>query len=447
MASVCPVAITITDNIMASRHTSMSATSTENKMSSVLARLGYLKQEQQFDYIRLLGITGALPEEVLSTCPQDRLMLYEEASSVLENLRFESDKKAFDWLLPATQDKWTRKTQNQEGAGGTADAKLARWFMHDSGLIAQNKEVLQSIVRNLGFFEGTTWQEAVTPNEVLLMGGLEEQIGERLEALEQLVQASPVIGKEISLSYLTGNRGVFNFEPSLAPMLAEEWFKDESLEPAIRKVLSENKKDWKDGRVQQLQLLILAAIEKRDVEGGVILTMSDAMELVSSLDAGVSNPKVQEILDANWPREGFYYDAPEKYIAQPTAGWPVATDLVAYRLKQMQKQAPGLYDHFRVVPIVANGKNGRLANTADTVEQWMLERGNDLLTRSTGPALVASLSSQPHAMYMHETAVPMLPKDFRLVTVSVTPKKPVLVTTAIDVATRLLYTVKGEFSK
>ncbi len=439
---------TITEEIIEARH--LPVCSSENKMSSILQRLGYLNRQQQLNYIKLLGISGGLSETRSVQCPQDRLLTNEEAFSILNELNFDSDQEAFEWLVRTTQDKWIRKTHVQEGAGGMAEAKLARWFVQDSSLMTEYQEELQSIIDNLGFFSGTTWQwqESTHPSEVLLMGGPEEQIVERLESLEQLSSLYPVTDYEIPLNYLTGNRGVFNFEPSLAPMLAQEWFKDAKLETSIQQVLNDNRKDWKDGRVRQLQLLILAAIEKRDAFGDVVLTKTKASELVTALDAGEDNLEAQELINIHWPQEGFYYESPEKYNAQPTAGWPVAADIVAYHLNQMKKQAPGVYDHFKIVPIIANGKGGRLANTGDTVEQWMLERGSNLLSNATvQPILLASLSSQPHTMYMHETAVQLLPPNFRLVTVSITPKKPVLVTTTLDVAARLLYTVKGEFIK
>ena len=82
------------------------------------------------------------------------------------------------------------------------------------------------MISRLGFLEGTSYPEAQCPNEVLLMGGLDRHITERLKSLVKLGALAAGSSEEISLCYLTGPRGGSNLEP-LAPIIAD-WFGDES---------------------------------------------------------------------------------------------------------------------------------------------------------------------------------------------------------------------------
>jgi len=314
-------------------------------LNEVFDLFGYKKQEQQSALIKLAAYRGCFGEKnSVGENYSDKVISNLEAS-VLLSKTFVTIQEGIAWWHEVTQKNWLRPSFNKEGFGKGKDPviNVERHHLTDAKQSSEDANQLFHCFKTLGLLDTTPFPDEKV-NHVVIHGGIEKYASERIHFI-------PDFSGQIV--YVTNPRGLFNDEPSLAPILAS-WFNKPESEKLIQAVLDEHK-DMKKSDKHWL----------KDLEG-------------------LKKEILKKIGESNWPTgKGWYYKNPKPYEdaaqserRQSPAGWPTAADMVDYLLQQRAKKE-NKFKHLEFIPIYSV-RPGRVANTEDNIEDWYATLGKHL---------------------------------------------------------------------
>lgn len=398
--------------------------------SEAIMALGWVSEEAKLAFVKLLAATTTAaavapasvrhaPYAVLTDVEAARLLEAWDATVLTAD-------RALTMIYDVVQKHWLRPTFHLEKLNAAPGINVGHWFRQDEPAVVTRHDALRAMLAPLGFVDAVEYTDQRPPDAILLMGGLQHHIEERLQSLPQVLQSYASMetsfsghgdvsrgseqwrqtgldhgattttteevkaGEPIDIYYLSGRRGVFNFEPALADMLLEHLQVEPSSAEAaaLRQALRDydgDDKDWRSGSTAAMKAALMQAIGR----GG-----------------------------EPWPSfPGFSASAPEDYD-EWSQGWPVAADLAQHLLRKMPGIPEWARGRLRIIPVIAPPHpDGRLANTNDTVLRWEKQVGDALvreanvLTTGVARPVVVALSSQPHLLYQTTSMMRILTPD------------------------------------
>lgn len=328
--------------------------------------IGYQRRKELA--IRAVAIWEKSRSNKYYSTKSDELLSDVDARKFL-HIQFSTLEEGFTWLSNITDVYFLRDEFFEEGIGIQNELlaiNTARWVTSNKKSIDEIKSLnrldvqLYDCARLLHLVNEIPWPIDRDIKNVVIIGSLEKFVSERFAFLK---------GFKGNLYFLTGPRGLFNHEPSLALILAE-WF---------------NLPD----RVKDIQKVLDRHLHSRD-----------PMQWTINL-SGLKREILKELGVAVWPKapQSYYYHHKELYDeAARIAGremldceggpWPVAMDMAALYFKKRVMTEPSAFGDIRLVPVVALGKGNRLATMNDTIEAWYLQYGKEILSKGDTPVFV-----------------------------------------------------------
>lgn len=296
----------------------------------------------------------------------------DETRRILEIPVFHSYKPAYEWLRDITQIHLLRKyfdreglTREKEQAGLYPLQMLEEKTINiDEAKKADPHSIphkLYQIANSLHLLDHEPWPTQCQVNHIVMLGHIDKYVHECVDFLHDF---------HGTLYYLTGPRGLFNQEESLAAILAE-WYEMPEKVDIIQKVLDKHKsiKDSKQWTMD-LTALKLEIMEALQVTYWPKAPQSYYWKDKDTFDKAADELK-REHLDC---------------LGGP---WPVAMDMVAHRIKQRQMKCPGLFKNINLVQVVTKGRVQKLPSIDDTIQTWYDRYGHDLLEKNENPIFVA----------------------------------------------------------
>lgn len=378
--------------------------------------LGWTQPHQMLAAVKLLAATMPMAGECPTVNVDKGLLSDEDAERMLLflNSRCLSQEAALQALCDGAQQFWLRSTFKQEGVNAPLGVNVARWFHDDSPAYQTHRDRLLQCVKSLGYTEKMHYHPEEAPDAVLLLGGLQSHLEQRIPCIAALLQehfSAPWFKDEpIVIHYLSGPRGVFHFEPGLRSLLIE-WLQLTPDETSRFDAWLERTKhnDWRQRDTDAMKLDLLADIGR--LEDASIIETVDTQNIIYQ----ETHDKVNALLQKLWPQSrGFAAKAAgaTSPYAEKTAGWPVAADLAEYLLRTMPCMAP--FQHRIVVKpvIVAVGPDGKLPGAADSLRVFKTMWESDIANKHALFNMKYSLkrniviaTHQPHGMYLLTTAL------------------------------------------
>lgn len=299
---------------------------------------------------------------------RDRIISDTEAQELLKTELHPSLALSFVWFSNMMQIYFLRKEFESEGVGNEqSNINQARFEHKDEielDILKKQQGTHHQLFQSaelLHFIEEHPWPKNKTFHHVILQSSIEKYLKERIDFLNPF---------EGNLYLFTGPRGAFNFEEITAIILAE-WFN-------------------MPGKVK----LICSFLQEHSVK-------EDLLQWHKNLSA-LKKALMKELDAKEWPKapESFYYYPGHKKIYDAAAKeakhepldceggpWPVAADIAYQLIKERFKNDLETFKKIHLVPIVAQGKEGRLTTTADLLETWLDQYGNTLASEGT-PVLI-----------------------------------------------------------
>lgn len=313
-------------------------------LNDVLKKFGFA-QKQIISLVKLAIATGCY-----GNIPEANKELSDEQTTPFLEKIFTTTTEGKSWWVKLTQENWLRSNFKNEGdkKGPGANSRVAlaaRWYNEKKIVLPGH---IQQLLKDLGLMDAVEWPEEKNQDDdvIVVPGMMEEYVRERIKYVITHIKAVP---KKLKLIYPTNPRGLFNNEPSLAPILAS-WFglsDQESIEK-IQSVLNKYKnpkdsgKHWLGKEFDQLKHEILVVLGKKE------------------WPANIENSwycKARKIYDFAFENE---------IIPNSLNGWPTEMDMVEYLLKS----DPQCFEKITLVPIYAVKGPMLVANTEDTFENF-----------------------------------------------------------------------------
>jgi len=382
-------------------------------LSNVFDSFGYNKPAEQIALTKLAAYRGCFDKEGY----ENTLISDAKASELLE-ISFDSLENGINWLCEITQKKWLRSTFRKEGMGADKDPviNMERWQEIAQSVAASEESVFSAIFNTLSLVEAVGWP-LESAEHVVIHGALENFVSERVHFLKNFTG---------HLYYMSNPRGLFNNEPSLAPILAH-WFEKADVTAKIQSVLDKNK----DMRASDKNWL-------KNLEG-----------------------LKQEILDAIgesiWPTgKGYYYKNPEPFEQaaqaegrQSLAGWPTAIDMVEYLIIKRQLKEPELFTNINLIPVYSV-RQGKVATTENNMEDFYKNYAQHL-PENTRIIFVSNNSQGLHYIHFQdviakETLRRLNAQPLDIITVGPAADK-ISLSAATDVFAKIFYTKRPEVLK
>jgi hypothetical protein len=380
----------------------------------VLDEFNYKNPDQQIAIAKLLAYRGCVPDRF----NKNELINKEKAIQLLDK-SFSDLVEGCEWLVKVTQDSWLRKGFHKEGIGPDKDpvVNAQRWMKSESNTeeaaVHENRKLLK-IFKVLGLMDRVSFRQmfADTPYYAAILGCVEEHAAERINFIEEDTRV---------VYYLTNPRGLFNDEPSLAPILAS-WFNRRFDVNVIQQVLDKHK-DMRKSDKNWLKNL-----------------------------SGLKSEILEALGEKKWPHgKGWYEKNPEPFDKaasaekrESLAGWPTAMDMVEYLLKRKQGQNSGKFQQIELLPVYSV-REGRVANTEDTINDWFNLYGKDVLQHHD-MYFVSNNSKGLHYIQFQDVvlqeALETLKHDRRCITVGPGADQ-ISLSSATDVLAKIFYTKKG----
>lgn len=294
-----------------------------------------------------------------------------EADNLLET-NFPNLENAFNWLYNISELHFLHDEFFVEGVGVEKEKNGINTKRWDKSLLKEFKEVdpdLLQCAKYLNLVQDRPLPKTSEIKHIVLIGHLDEVIKNRVAFLPEF---------KGTIYFLMGPRGLFNFESSLAPILAE-WFRFPEKEKIIQDVL--NKHQGNDSLQWTMNLSGL----KKEISSALGLTEQD------------------------WPKnkKSYYYKDKEIYDAAADEAkrerldcldgpWPVGSDMFMFYLNKHFKNL----DEINIIPVIAKGKNGRLTGINDTLEIWHDRYGKKLFSVGENPLFITSneTAALPHLL-------------------------------------------------
>lgn len=330
------------------------------EQAPILATFG----TESFSVWRKLGLHDEYPTHL------HQIISEREAIEFLQ-LSFDSLEEGYKWLLNVTNLFFLRETFWNEGIRShnahNSSINTKRWLTSGP---EENPLVINSLydcAERLHLTGGQPWPTNKTSNHVVLFGGLEHIVKTRIDFIEAFSG---------TLYYLTGPRGLFNYEPTLAPILSQ-WFGMPEKIATIQAVLDQ----YQDSNTTMQWTMNLSALKT---------------EILTAVGADT------------WPLapQSYYYQNQHEYDLHAIqqnweplnclgGPWPVAMDLVDFYMKKRSWN-----QNVRLIPIVALGTNGHLAGVSDELELWYKNYGRTLLLIGEHPIFVTcnKVHALPHVL-------------------------------------------------
>lgn len=355
---------------------------------------------------------------------ENRIIEDIEAQALL-NIQFTTTKNGFDWLLNVTQMKFLRDSFDEEGVNQNKDTvsiNIRRWNLTDAKKITDILEnphsieyQLYQIAHSLHLIEAFEWPSDKEIKHVVIHGCIDRYAKARIEFIKQF---------QGNIYYLTNPRGLFNDEESLSKLIAT-FFKLPENENDIQQVLNKHKngndqKNWKQNLSELKNEILLAIGQKSWCEA----------------------------------KEGWYYHGRELYDLQAKnegreslQDWPVAMDMVDYYLTQHINGEKR--QRITLIPVLAIGKNGRIANTEDSVLAWHEQYDKKIATHQNEKIPVVFVSDNLlHGIEYQDIIVKStLPENlYEIITVG-PAAKDFSIALATDSLTKRIYAMSASINK
>ncbi|STX28498.1 Uncharacterised protein [Legionella beliardensis] len=339
-------------------------------LSTVLSLIGYHATLEKLAYIKLLAYRN---------CFKNLPLAYQYAGNIIDDfaanylltLPFYSLEEGFHWLANTLDEFCLRQTMKYESITDESEGiNTKRWEEKEESIDCilehpQSKAFqLYQSAKSLGFINAKPLKKESHVKHIVLISSISKFIKERIDCLPDI---------EGNLYFLTGPRGVFNHEKSLAAILAH-WLNKPNRKQAIATLLNQHKNSCDPLQWHQN----LSGLKKKILEG-----------------VGLQK----------WPeaQQSYYYLHQDKYdLAAKLAGreplnclggaWPVAADLGAYYLK---KYFNGRFP-LKFIPVVALGQGNKLTTMDDTISTWLNDYGFNLIEQ--GEEIAFILDNRMHIL-------------------------------------------------
>lgn len=293
---------------------------------------------------------------------QFKLITDAEAKSLL-NIRFSSLESGFYWLHYSAEIFCLRREFFLEGINVSQDVhNTKRWNQKDVKITKEIYEGLYQCALTLNLIDVNSWPNDKKIDRIVLVSSIEYILKKRLESIDSSYEGI--------IDCLSGPRGVFNYEPALAKILAM-WFKAQEKENLIQEVLnkylaSDLPLQW-TGRLSELKKELLLKLGRTE-----------------------------------WPNVDSYYYKDKKLYDEAArlanrepldclgGPWPVAMDILELYAKGHFKN----FDKIILNPVITLGKNGKLAGLNDVILNWYQKHGKNIISQGLVPAFVACNSVQ-----------------------------------------------------
>lgn len=291
-------------------------------------------------------------------------LLYAATHSIkLLDRAFSSLHEGFLWLSDFEDQYLLRKEFKNEGTGKDKEISginTLRWNVQNEIKIEEiektdhnslNYKLYQS-AKELGFIQSSPWPHHIKIKSVVLICSMERFAKERIDFISHF---------KGDVYALSGARGLFNNEPSLAFILAI-WFKKYDKVNLIQEVLAEHSDP------------------------------NDPLQWTLNL-TGLKRKLSTKLGETNWPSapDSYYYRHKKLYDAAAKASgremldcdggpWPVTMDMVAYHCNPLKS--------INLIPVIAIGKDNKLATMDDTIRTWYLQYGREIISKGEKPLFV-----------------------------------------------------------
>lgn len=316
-------------------------------LRDVFSQLGYQDNDQQIALTKLAEIRGCFDGQI-----KDSLISDEKAKELLTTQFAPSLKQGIERLCDMTQKQWLRASFKKEGVGNGKDPviNVERWIDNNPTFFSKSiEQQLLGMFKTLGLVDTVRFPEEKVAH-VVVHGAMEDHASERINFIPDFS------GR---LYYMSNPRGLFNSEPSLAPLLAS-WFGRPEAVSVIQAVLDINKN-----------------------------IKSSDKHWLKNLD-GLKSDILKALDEKTWPTgKGWYYRNPEPFELaakaenrSSLAGWPTAVDMVEYLLQQKASREEGEFKNIEICPIYSV-RSGRVANTEDNIADWYNLYGRQLPVNTT----------------------------------------------------------------
>lgn len=382
-------------------------------LKNVFDVFGYIEKEKQIALIKLAAYRGCFDESYKNKIVPD------EIAETLLSTQFENLEIGINWWVDTIDKKWLRSSFHQEGIakGKDPDINVERWRIEAKSAESNEEYQLLALFKTLDLVDPVPIPEEKV-SHVVIHGGIEVYAKARVNFIRDFT------GK---LYYVSSPRGLFNDEPSLAPILAS-WFGKPESASVIQSVLNKHK-NLKTSNKNWL----------RDLDG-------------------LKQEIIEAIGETAWPMgKGWYYKNPAPFDhnaraegRQSLAGWPTAMDMIEYLIEQRRKREPENFNNIELNPVYSV-RLGRVANTEDNAEDWYREYGQHLPSDEKVVFVSNNSEGLHYIHFQNEMVVNKLndiakEKNFNITTVGPGAKK-ISLSAATDVFAKIFFSKRPSVLK
>lgn len=374
-------------------------------LAQLLSLIGYKSEQEQIAYVKMMAYRDFFSkpsllseskeehQQILASKIENALKIWHktglkeayawhrnniitdfEAEKLLAT-PFESLEEGYSWLSNIADICFLRREFYAEGIGKEiekAGLNTKLWDNQDKIKLIDVQQSPASIsakvyqcARDLQLMSEHKPLNNFNTENIVLFSSLEHYAVERINMIKQFSG---------NIYCLTGPRGLFNFEKSVAPILAE-WFGSPEKESLIQNVLDKH-------------------LESHDC----LQWTMNLSDLKREILAALNQEKWPSALQSYYYMNKEVYDTAANNAAREQldcAGgpWPVAMDMLIYNFKKLSMNN---LSKINFVPVVALGKNNKLAGVDDMVEAWYSQYGEKILDAGSNPLFIAC--NQIHAI-------------------------------------------------
>lgn len=333
-------------------------------LGNIIDQCAYTLEEQKIALMKLAAYRGCFGEEY-----KNKLIENTKAEEFLKK-SFDSFEEGLNWWSVTIDNSWLRKSfQNESFKNSDPTLNVARWDVDAKAVDNHEERELLSLLEQLKLVHAVAWPKEKV-SHVIIHGAIEKFAQERVNFLEDFSG---------TLVVMTSPRGLFNDEPSLAPILAG-WLVEEKTIENIQKAI---------------EIIQSVLDQHRDLKKSNKNWLKDLRGLKDEILQAL---KVLNI--TRWSTDkGAYHKNPEPFNKtaedekrEAPADWPSSIDMVEYLLKQKQIVHPGKFKDVKLYPIYSV-RPGRVATTEHNIEDWYDAFGR-FLPKSPSPIVFVSNNSK-----------------------------------------------------